>query len=72
MMASLQHDLSFRVRHVRIELTSSGFRVRRPSNEHMAQTYDYCMLNIYELRKKTTKVLYKDVGPGKDSSPRVA
>jgi hypothetical protein len=26
------------VRHVRIELTSSGFRVRRPSNEHMTQT----------------------------------
>ena len=39
MVASLQHGRrSFRVRHVRIELTSSGFRVRRPSNEHMAQT----------------------------------
>lgn len=49
MMASLQHDLSFRVRHVRIELTSSGFRVRRPSNEHMAQTCVHFTYNTYEM-----------------------
>jgi hypothetical protein len=48
MLASLQHDLSFRVRHVRIELTSSGFRVRRPSNEHMAQTSVYFTEDVFE------------------------
>jgi hypothetical protein len=37
------------VRHVRIELTSSGFRVRRPSNEHMAQTCIYFTEHMYEM-----------------------
>ena len=42
-MTNLQHNIFlFLVRHVRIELTSSGFRVRRPSNEHMAQTCVHC------------------------------
>lgn len=50
MMASLQHvQRSFRVRHVRIELTSSGFRVRRPSNEHMAQTCVHFTEGSFEM-----------------------
>ena len=50
MLASLQHGRkSFRVRHVRIELTSSGFRVRRPSNEHMAQTWIHFTEELFDL-----------------------
>lgn len=49
MRTKLQHVISFRVGHVRIELTPSGFRVRRPSNEHMAQTSAHFTEELFEL-----------------------